>query len=61
MSAPSRLKRESFARKREGGSMSAPSRLKRESFARERESGSMSAHGHSEAFIPQRIARRVIQ
>jgi hypothetical protein len=61
MSAPSRLKRESFAREREGGSISAQSRLKRDSFARWREGSSMSAHGRSEALIPQRITRWVVQ
>jgi hypothetical protein len=61
MSAQSRLKRDSFARWREGSSMSAPTRLKRESFARERKDGSMSAHGRSEALIPQRIAKRAVQ
>ena len=34
MSAPSRLKRESFARRAKGSPISAPSLLKRESFAR---------------------------
>jgi len=41
--------------------MSAPGRPKRESFERQREGSPVSAPGRSEALIPQRAARRLVQ
>jgi len=41
--------------------MSAPGRPKREFLSAQREGNPVSAHGRSEALIPQRAARRVVQ